>query len=100
MRALEVLYKNIPDKSKIMSGKKVVNIIDSGHGVRVDFKDGSFEEGDIVIGCDGAHSVVRDVMWEMASKVSPDLIPSSEKNCKPFRCLSKTKSIPLTPLQL
>ena len=83
MRALKVLYKNIPNKSKILAGKRVVKISDNGHGVRVDFKDGSFEEGDIVVGCDGAHSIVREAMWEMASKVSPNLIPVSEKNCKP-----------------
>ena len=98
MRALEVLYRKIPDKSKIMSGKRVVNIIDNGHGVRVDFKDGSFEEGDIVIGCDGAHSVVRDAMWQLASKVSPDLIPASEKNCKPLtKTCSYVENTPLKP---
>ena len=60
-----------------------MNITDNGMGVRIDFIDGTFEEGDVVIGCDGAHSIVRDAMWEMASKVSSDLIPESEKNCKP-----------------
>lgn len=80
--ALEILYKNLPDKSKVLAGKRVVSVIETEQGVRVNFKDGGFEEGDIAIGCDGAHSIVRDAMWEMAGKISPGLITASEKRCK------------------
>lgn len=50
--------------------------------MRLRLEDGGTEEGDIVVGCDGAHSVVRDAMWRMASKVSPGLITAPEKECK------------------
>jgi FAD dependent monooxygenase len=80
--ALEILYENLPDKSKIVTGKRVKSVNETEDGVRVTFQDGSFEEGDIVVGADGVHSIVRNAMWEMASKLSPELIPSSERNCK------------------
>ena len=60
----------------------MISIIEHEEGVRLKMEDGSTEEGDIVVGCDGAHSVVRDAMWRMASKVSPGLITTQEKECK------------------
>lgn len=72
----------MPDKSKVKAGKKVISIVEHEEGVRLRMEDGSTEEGDIVVGCDGAHSIVRDAMWQMASKVSPGLITASEKGCK------------------
>ena len=80
--ALEILYNNLSDKSRVKAGKKVMSINEHEEGVRLRMEDGSTEEGDIVVGCDGAHSVVRDVMWRMASKVSPGLITAQEKECK------------------
>jgi FAD dependent monooxygenase len=41
--------------------------------------DGTVEEGDIVIGADGVHSVVKPQMWAYASKWEPDTIPESDK---------------------
>jgi 2-polyprenyl-6-methoxyphenol hydroxylase-like FAD-dependent oxidoreductase len=80
--ALEILYKNLPDKSKVLTGKKVTSIIETQQGVRVTLADGSYEEGDIVVGCDGVRSMVRDKIWRMANKISPKLISDREKNCK------------------
>lgn len=80
--ALEILYNNLPDKAKVKAGKKVISITESDQGVSLKLQDGSTEEGHIAIGCDGAHSVVRDAMWRMASKASPGLITASEKECK------------------
>jgi FAD-dependent urate hydroxylase len=37
-------------------------VVISDDGVRVDFDDGSFAEGDLLIGADGLHSVVRNVL--------------------------------------
>lgn len=81
-KALGILYGAIPDKSRILTGKRVSSVVETVDGVRVILKDGSFEEGDIAIGCDGAHSVVRDAMWNAADTVSPGLITRSEKDCK------------------
>jgi len=80
--ALEIMYDNLPDKSKILSGKKATHVSETQNGVRVTLADGSHEEGDIVVGCDGVRSMVRDKIWEMADKAAPNLISDREKNCK------------------
>jgi len=41
--------------------------------------DGSFEEGDILLGCDGVHSTVRELMWKNANQAIPDFITVQEK---------------------
>ncbi|KAG5939473.1 hypothetical protein E4U53_007795 [Claviceps sorghi] len=46
---------NIP----IHYGKKLVAVQESADGVKVTFEDGSTDEADLVLGCDGIHSAVR-----------------------------------------
>ncbi|TAQ89191.1 hypothetical protein B7494_g2482 [Chlorociboria aeruginascens] len=86
---LQVLYDCLPDKSKIRFGKKVRSITETYDGVEVFFADGTSEKGDIVIGCDGVHSKVREMMWENAGKVSPGFITTAEKKseCTTWTCL-------------
>jgi FAD dependent monooxygenase len=38
------------------------------------------EEGDIVVGADGVHSIVRSQMWDYASKHEPDTVPEADKS--------------------
>ncbi|KAF7590326.1 hypothetical protein BBP40_002976 [Aspergillus hancockii] len=78
-RFLEILYENHPDKSKIRSGAAVVDVIDHDKGIRVILADGSVEEGDLVIGCDGVHSNIRNIMWRNANAAVPGMITTSEK---------------------
>ena len=66
---LKVVYEQIPDKSFIKTGKRVVDIIDNDDGVIVKLYDGTQEEGDMLIGCDGVHSMVRELMWRDANLV-------------------------------
>lgn len=80
--ALEIMYENLPDKSKVLPGKKVTHLDETQNGVRVTLADGSHEEGDIVVGCDGVRSMVRKQIWEMADRAAPYLISDREKNCK------------------
>lgn len=49
-------------------------------GIRVFLTDGTVDEGDIVIGADGVHSIVRPQMWEYASTFEPDTVPKSDKS--------------------
>lgn len=68
---LNVLLENLKDKSKILVNKRVHEIAETDSGVEVLTKDGDVYFGDIVIGADGVHSIVRKEMRRMAAKVSP-----------------------------
>ncbi|KAJ5918466.1 FAD-dependent monooxygenase [Penicillium verhagenii] len=78
-RFLEILYEQLPDKSKVRTKAGVVDIIDGVDGVKVLLEDGSIEEGDLVIGCDGVHSAVRSLMWRNANAKIPGYITTTEK---------------------
>ena len=62
--------------------KRVQSIQENEDGVEVFCHDGTSERGDLVIGCDGVHSKVRQTMWENAAKIDPGLITASEKKSK------------------
>ncbi|OTB04018.1 hypothetical protein M426DRAFT_262514 [Hypoxylon sp. CI-4A] len=76
---LELVYGALPDKTPIRLDSKVTKIKEFDSGVEVILADGSIEKGDIIIGCDGAYSAVRNSMWEHADKVTPGLISTKEK---------------------
>jgi prepilin-type processing-associated H-X9-DG protein len=44
----------------IVHGKKLIGIAEHGRRATLAFADGSAAEADLVIGADGAHSLVRD----------------------------------------
>ncbi|KAF2200809.1 FAD/NAD(P)-binding domain-containing protein [Delitschia confertaspora ATCC 74209] len=48
-------YPNI----EIECGKRTVGIVEDGEGVKLTFQDGDTATGDILVGCDGIHSVTR-----------------------------------------
>lgn len=69
----EVLYNSLPAEShaKMHANKKVTNIIttensSSGDAVTVSCADGTSYQGSLVIGADGAHSLVRGLMRTLA----------------------------------
>ncbi|KAF7537958.1 hypothetical protein G7054_g3319 [Neopestalotiopsis clavispora] len=78
-RFLEILYESLPDKSYIKTGCGVKEVKHVGDQVQVTLFDGQIETGDIVLGCDGAHSIVRNIMWEHANKITPGIITAKEK---------------------
>lgn len=79
---LQVLYDGLPNKSRVLLDKKVVDIKEEYNGVEVLLSDGTSEKGDIVIGCDGVHSLVRQRMWENADRKSPGLITVKERKSR------------------
>ncbi|KAK4942872.1 hypothetical protein LTR10_017448 [Elasticomyces elasticus] len=75
---LKTLYDNIEDKSKVLLDKKVSRVDHSTQGVSVQCKDGTTYAGDIVIGTDGVHSIVRNEMWRHMDIAQPGL-PTKER---------------------
>ena len=47
---------------RIRCNSRVVGAVDGRDGVRIEFEDGSSAAGDLVIGADGLHSKVRDIV--------------------------------------
>lgn len=79
---LQILYDRLPDKSPIRTGCTVREVKQSISGVEVKLSDGIVETGDMVLGCDGVHSLVRTAMWDHASKTTAGLITAKEKTCE------------------
>src|ERR1700733_13647478 len=64
---LERVLKGFP-ADRIRCNSRATRVVDNGNGVRVDFEDGSSADGDVLIGADGLHSVVRDVVGAPPAK--------------------------------
>jgi FAD-dependent urate hydroxylase len=47
---------------RIRFNSRAVGVLSTERGVRVEFDDGSSAEGDVLIGADGLHSMVRDIV--------------------------------------
>ncbi|OHU44551.1 FAD-dependent oxidoreductase [Mycobacteroides chelonae] len=58
---LERLLKGFPAE-RIRCNARAVAVVGDRNGARVEFADGSAAEGDLVIGADGRHSLVRDAV--------------------------------------
>lgn len=58
---LERLLDGFP-QDRIRCNSRAVSVTTWHDGVRVEFQDGSWAEGDLLIGADGLHSMVRDVV--------------------------------------
>ncbi|KAG0329693.1 hypothetical protein BG000_012001 [Podila horticola] len=70
-----LLLSHIPSY-KILSGKRVLNIKQDDFEVSVHCADGSDYHGDILVGCDGAHSSVRQSLYSQLKEEGR--LPSSD----------------------
>ncbi len=64
---LERLLEGFPAE-RIRCGKRLVALCRAPGGLHVDFDDGSSAEGDVVIGADGLHSTVREIVGAKKAK--------------------------------
>lgn len=64
---LERLLERFP-ADRIRCNRRAVRVLSRHEGVRVEFDDGSSAEGDLLIGADGLHSMVRDVVGARPAK--------------------------------
>ncbi|KAL8911259.1 MAG: hypothetical protein Q9171_003557 [Xanthocarpia ochracea] len=76
---LQILYDGLQDKSRIRLGQTVKEVRQTVSGVEIELRDGSVEVGDMVLGCDGVHSLVRTAMWDHAGKKTSSLVTAKEK---------------------
>ncbi|KAH7144772.1 hypothetical protein DER46DRAFT_651354 [Fusarium sp. MPI-SDFR-AT-0072] len=86
---LQVLYKNLKHKDRVLTKKRVSRIELVDGGVQAYTEDGFVYEGDIVVGADGIHSAVRDEMWRLGKEQSPGYFPEDENSRVPVstRCI-------------
>jgi FAD-dependent urate hydroxylase len=64
---LERLMDGFP-ADRIRCNARAVDVVNAPAGMRVEFDDGSFAEADLVIGADGLHSRIRDIVGAPAAK--------------------------------
>ena len=64
---LDRLLEGFP-ADRIWCDARAVGVVTTQNGVRLEFEDGSFAEGDLLIGADGLHSMVRDAVGAQAAE--------------------------------
>lgn len=63
---LRILHNKLQSKSQIELQKKISSVDHTESGVIVTCQDGTSISGDVLVGCDGVHSMVRREMWRLA----------------------------------
>ncbi|KAF2716481.1 FAD/NAD(P)-binding domain-containing protein [Polychaeton citri CBS 116435] len=86
---MSVLYETLPSEHQqnILSNKKLSDIASTADGVTVTCSDGSKYAGSIVIGADGAHSAVRDIMRRLSLAAGSEEVNLEEPFSTNFRAL-------------
>jgi 2-polyprenyl-6-methoxyphenol hydroxylase-like FAD-dependent oxidoreductase len=64
---LDRLLEGFPT-DRIWRNARAVGVVTTQNGVRLEFEDGSFAEGDLLIGADGLHSMVRDAVGAQSAE--------------------------------
>ncbi|OAQ75546.1 FAD binding domain-containing protein [Purpureocillium lilacinum] len=70
---MQTLHDGLPAeaKAKLLPGKKVIDVSSGPDGVSVTCADGTSYTGTVIVGADGAHSRVRDLMRTAALQAPP-----------------------------
>src|SRR4029077_15328858 len=64
---LERLMEGFP-ADRVRCNSRAVGVAGTPDGVRIEFEDGSSAEGDVLIGADGLHSTIRDIVGAPPAK--------------------------------
>jgi 2-polyprenyl-6-methoxyphenol hydroxylase-like FAD-dependent oxidoreductase len=85
----KVLYDNLPAaaQANILTSKRVSDVQATADGASVICKDGSSYAGALVIGADGAHSVIRDRMRALALEAGSAAVNDATPFLTTYRCL-------------
>ncbi|KAK3805212.1 MAG: hypothetical protein JOS17DRAFT_808613 [Linnemannia elongata] len=93
----DLILRQIPAERVHMS-KKVLTTDQGGDGVLLRFSDGTEAKGDILVGADGAYSVVRQNLYETLKKENK--LPATDALPLPFSTVCIVgQTRPLTPEQ-
>ncbi|KAI8631677.1 FAD/NAD(P)-binding domain-containing protein [Xylariaceae sp. FL1651] len=68
---LQTLYDNLRDKSKIHTQAGVQSFVETACGVTVFAENGERYEGSMLVGADGVHSTVRQLLSQAAAATNP-----------------------------
>jgi hypothetical protein len=96
---LRVLYENLKDKSKIRLEKKITKVDHNSEEVIVFCEDGTAIGGDVLVGCDGVNSKVRQELWRVSDYQEPGAFDPNDKDMlfAEYKCLfglsTETKGI-------
>ncbi|KAL3425892.1 FAD binding domain-containing protein [Phlyctema vagabunda] len=84
---LKLISDRLPKESKVLTSKRVRSIDQTKTGVTAVCEDGTEYTGDIIVGADGVHSVVRSAMLKHLEQITPgstkkdETALSAEYNC-------------------
>ena len=96
---LRVLYENLRTKSNIGVKKRISRVDHNESEVIVTCEDGTTTRGDVLVGCDGVHSIVREEMWRLAQSQEQSSFDPADKELlfAEYQCLfgisAQTKGI-------
>ncbi|KAL2870492.1 FAD-dependent oxidoreductase [Aspergillus lucknowensis] len=76
---LRIVYETHPNKSNILTNKRVTEVRRLHNGICAATDDGSVYEGGLIVGADGVHSRIRSEIWRWADEEFPGAISAGEK---------------------
>ncbi|KAL3471460.1 hypothetical protein BJX99DRAFT_237342 [Aspergillus californicus] len=78
-KVLQHLADSLPDTGRVSTRQSVVKIQQYKNSTRVYTQDGSCFQGDLIVGADGVHSLVREEMWRLAAEAGSEIFRSPVK---------------------
>ncbi|KAB8261873.1 hypothetical protein BDV32DRAFT_157866 [Aspergillus pseudonomiae] len=76
---LEILHTSYPEQSNIHTNCRVTHIRRLDSHIEVVTSSGQEYIGDLVVGADGVHSVIRSEMWKLADALEPGRVSKRER---------------------